>query len=127
MIELRQRISRHVQRQLLSRVGSLAAMGGRLAPLEQRIQALEDGARALESQLAQATERVRFTSRTTIARALALHPGARDVLAQHQLPHCDSCPVRHDETLEEAAAGHAIPLESLLSRLRALRSLSPEG
>ena len=118
---------RRVQQQLLSQVGTIADITADARALEQRIDELEAVTVGLEQQIEEAVEGVRFTPRTTVARALALHSGTRGVLAEYQLDKCDSCPVRHDETLEEVATGHAIPLESLLSRLQALLRPGPEG
>ncbi len=113
-------LRRTVEQQLLS---SAASMGGTRSELERataRMAALDEAYAPLEDALAQSMARVRFTPRTTVARALALHPGAVDVLAAHQLDRCSDCPVRHDETLDEVARGHDIPLEQLLSSLDAL-------
>ncbi len=119
---LRRALIRRVQRALLSQAGTVAPLRADADALSLRIDELEAGVTELQAPLERAATRATFSPGTTVARALALHPEACTVLAGFQLDRCDSCPVRHDETLEEVARGHAIPLESLLSQLRVLQS-----
>ncbi len=109
-----------VEQQVLGQAGSLAAFRGSIPAVQTRLEGLEARWPALREGLDQALALARFTPRTTVERALSLHPAVAAVLAEHQLDRCERCPVRHDETLEEVARGHDIPLAQLLSRLDAL-------
>ena len=62
-----------------------------------------------------------FTADMTIEQAWNAHRDAPSIFAQHHLPSCDSCSVRFDERLEEAAAAYGIDLDGFLSKLNALR------
>jgi hypothetical protein len=87
--------------------GGLAAAA---AGLEAPVAALEAGVDAVTP----------FSGGMTVHRAWARHPGVRRVFAGYHLPACDRCAVGEDETLEEAAEGYQIPLETLLRQLNAL-------
>ena len=113
-------IARTVEQQVLSSVASLSVARADIAAADTLIGQLETRWTALRQALDAALAPVRFTPRTTVAQALALHPGVVDLLATYQLDRCERCPVRHDESLEELARGHDISLDQLLSRLDGL-------
>ncbi len=113
-------LSRTVEAQVLSSAASMGGARAGLADAEASIAGLEERWPPLRQALDEALAPVRFTPRTTVAQALALHPGVVRVLADHQLDRCERCPVRHDESLEELARGHDIPLDRLLSLPHAL-------
>ncbi len=120
-------LARAVEQQLLSQQAALGDTRGRLDGLATRLDTLEGRWSPLREQLDAALAGVTFTPRTTVGRALSLHPGVTALLAEHGLDRCEGCPVRHDESLEELATGHDIPLEQLLSRLDALLAQPAEG
>jgi len=113
-------LARTVEQQVLSSVANLGDTRADMATADALITQLEARWTPLRQALDAALAPVRFTPRTTVAQALALHPGVVDLLAEYQLDRCERCPVRHDESLEELARGHDIPLDQLLSRLDAL-------
>lgn len=61
-----------------------------------------------------------FSPYMTIQDALNLHPGVKDALAELHIGGCSSCSVSSRETLEQAAAGHRVDLEEMLTKLNAL-------
>ncbi len=63
-----------------------------------------------------------FSPRMTIQDALKLHPGVKEVLAKMHIGGCSSCSVSATETLAEAAEGHGVDLEEMLSGLNSLMS-----
>jgi hybrid cluster-associated redox disulfide protein len=56
----------------------------------------------------------------TMDHAWKHHPAAPAIFARHHLPGCDSCAVRFDETLEEAASAYDLDLDLLLEELNSL-------
>lgn len=124
---LSSRVRRATEQMLLSQTASLGSASTSRVRLEATLDQAEARWLPLRDLLDQALALVRFTPRTTVGRALTLHPGVATVLAEHQLDRCEGCPVRHDESLEEVARGHDIPLDQLLSRLDALLAPETEG
>lgn len=61
-----------------------------------------------------------FESSMTIDQAWRRHPGARGVFAAFHLPACDTCAVRFDERLDEAAEAHGLDGDALLHALNDL-------
>lgn len=61
-----------------------------------------------------------FEPSMSVDAAWSRHPRAREAFARRQLPACDRCAVRFDETLEEAAAAYGFDLVVLLDELNAL-------
>ncbi|NOY28582.1 MAG: hypothetical protein GXP62_22230 [Oligoflexia bacterium] len=61
-----------------------------------------------------------FAPSMTVDQAWRRHSGAAAVFACNNLPACDGCAVRFDETLEEAAAAYGLNLSQLLADLNAL-------
>ncbi len=123
----RRRVRAVVEQELLGRAATLAGLRETLQAARERLEGLEARWQPLHEGLESTSALVRFTPRTTVARALALHPGVAAVLTEHRLDRCERCPVRHDETLAELGRGHDIPLEQLLSHLDALLTAPAEG
>jgi hypothetical protein len=117
---LQRKLEQWVGTQLLGESASLGPARQAIEALGPRLDALEARLPALRQGLDQALTGLRFAPGTTVGQALDLHPGVDAVLAQHGPDRCGHCPVRHDETLEEVAAGHDIALGQLLSSLTAL-------
>lgn len=65
---------------------------------------------------------LRFRKDMTIGRALDLHPGVKEVLAQFHIGGCSSCAVNEEETFEQAAGGHGVSLDQMLTALNSLPS-----
>ena len=65
---------------------------------------------------------VPFVATMSVDRAWSAHPDVPRVFRDFGLPSCAACAVRFDETLEEAAAAYAAPLDDLLAALNALTS-----
>jgi len=61
-----------------------------------------------------------FSAEMTIDQAWNHHSDAPDVFARHHLPACNSCAVRFDETLEEAAAAYGLQIDALITELNTL-------
>lgn len=61
-----------------------------------------------------------FHAEMTIDRAWRRHPGARHVFEAFHLPACDTCAVRFDETLSEAASAYDLDGDALLEALNDL-------
>lgn len=61
-----------------------------------------------------------FTPYMTIQDALNLHPGVKEVLASMHIGGCSSCSVSSRETLEQAAAGHGVDLQEMLTKMNDL-------
>lgn len=139
----RARMSAHLRHLARGAWADRAAAAGTLtaptAALQARIGALSGLDLRVEAQLRALHRRVEaealragpFVADMTIEAALRRHPGARAALARRQLPACDRCAVRHDETVEEAAAAYGFALPVLLDELNALlsspRRPSPHG
>ncbi len=121
-LRLRRSLAARVQALLLPSGQSLGPTRRAAAALTPRLDALQARLRTQESVQRAALASRRFRLDMSIDDALRLHSGARDVLAQHHLSACHSCPVRHDETLEELAAGHQISADGLLRALNDLLS-----
>lgn len=123
---LRARIARALRRHLRAAVDAALAdhaaasaglrealpeLGAELGHLSQRVSGLRSH---LERR------RAPFTAEMTVHEAWARHRRVRLVFTRYHLPACDGCAVGLDETLEEAAMGHGIPLDDLLAELNAL-------
>ena len=102
---------------LSERRGAIERAGGAAAGMSSSVDALASAVRTAEDAV---EARRPFSGTTTVHRAWARHPGARGVFARYHLTACPDCPVGADETLEEAARGYRISLETLLSQLNAL-------
>lgn len=63
---------------------------------------------------------LRFHKDMTIGEALDLHPGVKEVMAQFHIGGCSSCAVNESETFEQAAGGHGVPLEQMMTALNSL-------
>jgi hypothetical protein len=63
---------------------------------------------------------VTFTKELSIAEALALHPGVKDVLTRNHLPSCGSCAVSGLESLEDGLSNHGVSVEAVLAELNRL-------
>lgn len=61
-----------------------------------------------------------FSLDMTVHEAWARHPGVRGVFTRHHLPACPACAVGVDETLVEAALGHHLDPDALLTELNTL-------
>jgi len=118
---LHRRLAREVEFYLLTQAGSLTTARAHGAALERGLVAAEAALGDLGTALAAAWTHARVGPTTTVGRALVRDPGAADILARHGLATCGDCPVRHDETLEELARGHQIPLDPLLLALNGAR------
>ncbi|MBN2056529.1 DUF1858 domain-containing protein [bacterium] len=91
---------------------------------------LRDGARRqdaladkLHSHLAEVRREkglARFTADMTVAQALAAHAKAPEVFARFNLSGCSVCASGTDETLTQAAEGHGLELDRLLTELNTL-------
>ena len=101
---------------LLELRGDVRNLGGSLNRSTSRANHLEERLKALDPLL----ERVPFRPDMTIDQAWNHHPDAPDVFARHHLPACNSCAVRFDETLEEAADAYGLKIETLLKELNTL-------
>ncbi len=96
--------------------------------------ALEDQEIALREFRAEATQKIDalrdssapagkpswFTPYMTIADALGVHPGVKGVLASLHIGGCAGCSSSSTETLEQAARGHGVDLNTMLERMNAL-------
>jgi len=101
---------------LLELRGEVRDLGGSLNRSTSRADLLEDRLNALDPLL----ERQPFRPDMTIDQAWNHHSDAPDVFARHHLPACNSCAVRFDETLEEAAAAYGLQIDALLTELNTL-------
>jgi len=63
---------------------------------------------------------ISFNGEMTIDEAWTAHPRAPEVFARYNLPTCDGCSVRFEETLAEASEAYGINLDRFLSDLNAL-------
>lgn len=95
-----------------------ASLGRDVRALELAVAALRGGLAATQADLA--LFRSPFAPSMTVDQAWRRHSGAATVFACNDLPACDGCAVRFDETLEEAAAAYGLNLSQLLSDLNAL-------
>ena len=124
---IERKLAELVEVQLLAHTARLGPTRRGVDELTATMSAIEGRLPTLRASLDAALARMRFGPNTTVGQALDLHSGVNAVLASFQLDRCERCPVRHDETLEELARGHEIPLEQLLSRLEGLLEDSAEG
>ena len=98
-----------------------AALTVQTAALDGETRALDGQLRALTAATSAARRSTGpFVGDMTIEAALRRHPAARAVLARRHLPACDRCAVRHDETVEEAAAAYGFSAQALIDELNAL-------
>jgi len=66
-----------------------------------------------------------FSPRMTIADALKLHPGVKEVLASMKIGGCSGCSASSTETLEQASSGHGVDLAEMLEKMNALMDSAP--
>ncbi|MBL8615555.1 MAG: hypothetical protein JNM72_08115 [Deltaproteobacteria bacterium] len=100
-----------------------AALRARLAGHTSLLHNVETGVRELRrAQSSSILHMGPFVPHMTIDQAWRRHPRAREAFARRQLPACDRCAVRHDETVEEAASAYGFALPELLDELNALLS-----
>lgn len=116
-------LTRLVRAHARERLGPLLELRGRERSLTGGLQrsttrtdAVESHLRVLDAEL----PRPPFHADMTIDQAWSHHSGAPALFAQHHLPACDSCAVRFDETLEEAASAYGIELDRFLEELNSL-------
>jgi hypothetical protein len=118
-------LRRQIRRALLGRAGALAAASVTLRDAQQQVTATSRRLSGLAGVLSrleaeQALLDQPFSPAMTIDQAWRRHPGAGQVFAQHHLPGCQSCAVRFDETIAEAADAYGLSLPGLLDALNAL-------
>ena len=89
--------------------GSMKRSTTRIDDLEMRLKGLDP-----------ILPRQNFHPAMTIDQAWNHHPGAAEVFARYHLPACNSCAVRFDETLEEAAAAYGLEIDTFLRELNTL-------
>lgn len=98
-----------------------AALRARAGGLAAQLGSVDAAVRALRrTQASSAAAAGPFVPDMTIDQAWRRHPRAREAFARRQLPACDRCAVRHDETVEEAASAYGFALPELLDELNAL-------
>ena len=126
--------ARHRLRGLLRRVATetlaprrvlVERLGDDLARIRSRADGLRVDLDAVRGQLAAVSDELAlrtmpFSADMTVDQAWRRHPGAASVFARHDLPGCDGCAVRFDETLQEAARAYDLDLDRLVEDLRAL-------
>ena len=114
---------RFLREEVRRRLGALLELRGRsrhlqggISRLSSRLIRLEDELTSIQSELPP----VPFSPTMTIDQAWKHHGDAPRIFAQHHLPACDSCAIRFDETLEEAARAYGLDLVPLLKELNDL-------
>ena len=122
---LRARLGPHVRRLLTARGAAtetlqsgLADARDQLSRVEARVGGIEDDLRRYRADEALWSQP--FTGEMTIDQAWRRHPDARDVFAGVHLPSCDTCAVRFDETIAEAASAYGLDEAALLAALNDL-------
>ncbi len=118
-------LRRVVEDALAPRRTTLQQLDDDLAQLGSRVDRLQvdvDRGRAElgRARQAQALRSMPFSAAMTVDQAWRRHPGAAAVFARHDLPGCDGCAVRFDETLAEAARAYDLDLDRLVEDLGAL-------
>ena len=122
---LRARLGPRVRTRLARRAAECAEHRDRVAGLRDDAAALAARVTAVEATL----QRLRadqelwsqpFHGEMTIDQAWRRHPGAPGIFARFHLPSCDTCAVRHDETLAEAVTAYDLDGEALLQALNSL-------
>ena len=118
-------LRQQVRRALLGRTGTIAgtaaALDGarrHLGVAERRLSGQGSALSRLEAERALLSGP--FSPQMTVDQAWRRHPAAGQVFARHHLPGCQSCAVRFDETIAEAADAYGLPLDALLTQLNAL-------
>ena len=101
---------------LLRLRGDTRNLRGSILRVDTRVETLELRLRSVEAML----PRPPFQATMTIDQAWRHHPDAPEIFARYHLPACDSCAVRFDETLAEAAAAYGLEIDTLLGELNAL-------
>jgi hypothetical protein len=117
---LLERLLRH---EIRGRLGPLLELRGRSRYLDGGIHRSTERMDRLESaigDLEQSAPKVLFSKGMTMDRAWKHHSGAPGIFARHHLPACDSCAVRFDESLDEAASAYGLDLNALLKELNSL-------
>jgi len=122
---LRARLGPRVRRLLTQRGAATATLQAdlddfhdQLSALESRVRGVEESHRRLHADEALWSQP--FTGAMTIDQAWRRHPDARAVFASVHLPSCDTCAVRFDETIAEAAGAYGLDEAELLAALNDL-------
>ena len=119
------RLRDRVRRLIEARAAGTAGFQTDQAAFQQSLDALQTRVRALELDLGRMRSDSElwsqpFSGSMTIDQAWRRHPGARAVFAAVHLPSCDTCAVRFDETIAEAAVAYGIDEEAFLASLNDL-------
>ena len=116
-------LRRLVREQVRARLGPLLDLRGRSRHLTGARNRNRDRLSKVDKQLDDCTAlfpRPPFTSDMTIDRVWKHHPDAPSVFGRYHLDACDSCAVRFDETLAEAASAYDLDLVTMLEELNSL-------
>ncbi len=116
-------LERLMRQEIRLRLGPLLDLRGRYRHLDGAIDREEKRLRLLENDLEgpeQLFPKAPFSAEMTMDHAWKHHSDAPMIFARHHLPGCDSCAVRFDETLHEAATAYGLDLDRLLEELNSL-------
>ena len=119
----RRLLHRLVRQQLRERLSPLLILRGKTRHLSGAQQRNQHRLGEIERQLndyANHLPKISFAAEMTIDQAWNHHPDAPSVFIRYHLKACNSCAVRFDETLDEAAMAYGLNLSAMLKELNSL-------